>query len=271
MICNPSIMFALGYTVRITFCADGLQGHSPSSRLLEACVNLLLLLFSRQVVSELHDPWTAACQASLSPRDCSNSCPLSWWYHPTISSSVARFSPLSTNNARVGVKCHTLWVVRDCISDSSPSLNILPQYILDWELHEGSFQFSSVAQLCPTLWDPMDCSMPGSLSNASTRVYSNSCPLSQWCHPTISSCVVLFSSCLQSFPASGSFQMSHFFVSGGQSFGVSASASVLPMNIWDGFPLGWTGWISLQSKGLSRVFSNTTVQKHQFFSAQLSL
>ena len=103
------------------------------------------------------------------------------------------------------------------------------------------------------------------------RVYSNLCPLSQWYHPTTSFSVVHFSSCLQSFPASGSFQMSQFFVSGGQSIGVSASASVLPMNIQDWFPLGWTGWISLQSKGLSRVFSNTTIQKHQFFGTQLSL
>ena len=101
--------------------------------------------------------------------------------------------------------------------------------------------------------------------------YSNSCPLSWWCHPTISSSVIPFSSHLQSFPASGSFPMSQFFASGGQSIGVSASASVLPMNIQDWFPLGWTGWISLQSKELSRVFSNTTVQKHQFFGAQLSL
>ena len=102
-------------------------------------------------------------------------------------------------------------------------------------------------------------------------VYSNSCPLNRWCHPTISYSVVPFSSCLQSFPASGSFQMSQLFASGGQSIGVSASASVLPMNIQDLFPLGWTGWISLQSKGLSRIFSNSTVQKHQFFGAQLSL
>ena len=101
------------------------------------------------------------------------------------------------------------------------------------------------------------------------RVYSNSCPLSWWCRPTTSSSVVAFSSCPQSFPASGSFQMSQFFPSGGQSIGVSALASVLPMNIWDWFPLGWTGWIFLKSKGLSRVFSNTTVQKHQFLSAQL--
>ena len=103
------------------------------------------------------------------------------------------------------------------------------------------------------------------------RVYPNSYPLSQWCHPTISSSVIPFSSCLQSFPTSGSFQMSQLFSSGGQSIGVSSSISVLPMNTQDWSPLGWTGWISLQSKGLSRVFSNTTVQKHQFFSAQLSL
>ena len=91
-------------------------------------------------------------------------------------------------------------------------------------------------------------------------VYSNSCPLSQWCHPSISSSVIPFSSRLQFFLASGSFLMSQFFASGGQSTRVSASASVLPINIQDLFPLGWTGWISLQSKGLSRVFSNTTVQ-----------
>ena len=94
-------------------------------------------------------------------------------------------------------------------------------------------------------------------------VHPNSCPLSQWCHPTMSSSVILFSSCLESFPASGSFPMSQLFSSGGQSIGVSASTSVLPTNIQDWFPLGWTGWIFLQSKGLSRVFSNTTVQKHQ--------
>ena len=101
----------------------------------------------------------------------------------------------------------------------------------------------------------------------SPGVSSNSCPSSWWCHPTISSSVILFSSCLQSFTASGAFSMSLFFTSGE----VSASASVLPMNIQDWFPLGLTGWISLQSKGLSRVFSNTIVQKHQFFGAQPSL
>ena len=101
-------------------------------------------------------------------------------------------------------------------------------------------------------------------------VYSYSCPLSRWCHPTISASVVPFSSCPQSFPASGSFPMSQLFKSGGQSIGVWASTSVLPTNTQNWSHLGWTGWISLQSKGISRVFSNTTVQKHQFFGAQLS-
>ena len=103
------------------------------------------------------------------------------------------------------------------------------------------------------------------------RACSNSYPSSRWYHPTISSSVVPFSSCLQSFPASGSFPMSPFFVLGDQSMGASASASVLPMNIQDWFPLGWTGLISLQSKGPSRVFSNTTIQNHRFIGAQLSL
>ena len=112
---------------------------------------------------------------------------------------------------------------------------------------------------------------PGLPVHHQLRVYSNSSPLSQWCHPTISSSVIPFSSCLQCFPASGSFPVSQFFTSGGQSIGASTSTSVLPMNIQDWSPLAWTGWSSLQSKGLSRVFSNTAVQKHQFFSTQLSL
>ena len=113
------------------------------------------------------------------------------------------------------------------------------------------------------------CTMPP-YPSPTPRVYSNSCQLSRWCHSTISSSVVPFSSCLQFFPVSGSFQMSQLFSWSGQSIGVSALASILPMNTQDWSPLGWTGWISLQSKGLSRVFSNTTIQKHQFFSAQLS-
>ena len=101
-------------------------------------------------------------------------------------------------------------------------------------------------------------------------VHPNSCPLSRWCHPAISSSVIPFSPCPQSIPASESFSMSQLFAWHGQSIGVSALASVLPMNTQDWSPLGWTGWISLQSKELTRVFSNTTVQKHQFFGAQLS-
>ena len=133
----------------------------------------------------------------------------------------------------------------------------------------SSVQFISVAQSCPTLQthEPQHARPP--CPSSTPGVYPNPCPLSQWCHPTLSSSVVPFS-WLQSFPASGLFQMSQLFTSGGQSIGVSASTSVLPMNTQDWSPLGWTGWISLQSKGLSRVFSNTTVQKHQFFSAQLS-
>ena len=103
------------------------------------------------------------------------------------------------------------------------------------------------------------------------RLHPNPRPLSRWCHPTISSSVIPFSSCLQSFPASGAFQMNQFFTSSGQNIGVSALTSDLRMNTQDWFPLEWTGWISLQSNRLSRVFSNTTVQKHQFFGAQLSL
>ena len=131
----------------------------------------------------------------------------------------------------------------------------------------SSVQSLSCVQLFATPWTTAH---QASLSITSSGVYSNLCPLSWWCHPAVSSCRVPFSR-LQSFPASGSFPVSQLFTSDDISFGVSASASVLLMNIQGWFPLGWTGWISLQSKGLSRVFSNTTVQKHQFFSAQHSL
>ena len=135
-----------------------------------------------------------------------------------------------------------------------------------------SVQFSSVSQSCPTLWRPHELQHTRPPCPSPTPgVHPNPCPFSQWCHPTISSSVFPFSFCPQSFPASGSFPVSQLFVSGGQSIAVSASASVLPMNTKDWSPLRWTGWISLQSKGLWRVFSNTTVQKHQFFGTQLSL
>ena len=133
-------------------------------------------------------------------------------------------------------------------------------------------QFSSVQSLsCVRLWPHGLQHTRPPCPSPTPRVYSNSCLLSRWCHLTISSSVVPFSSCLQSFPASASFPVSQFFTSGGQSTGVSASASVLSVNIQDWYPLGWPSWISLQSKGLSRVFSNTIVQNYQFFGTQLSL
>ena len=124
--------------------------------------------------------------------------------------------------------------------------------------------YCSVAQSCPTLWPHGLQRTRLPCPSLSPRAYSNSCPLSQWCHATISSSVVPFPSCLQSFPASGYFPMIQVFTSGGQSIGASASASVLPMNIQSRFPLGLAGLISLLSKGLSRVFSSTTIQKHIF-------
>ena len=143
----------------------------------------------------------------------------------------------------------------------------------------SSVQFSSVTQSCLILCNPVDTRLP--CPSPSPGAYSNSCPSSWWCHPTISSPVVTFSSCLQPFPALGSFPrpwvfpnirvFSRFFTSGDQSIGASTSASVLPMNIQGWFSLVLTGLVSLQSQGLSRVFYNTTVQKHQFFGAQLSL
>ena len=135
-----------------------------------------------------------------------------------------------------------------------------------------SVQFSSVQLLSRVqlLWPQESQHARPPCPSPTPGVHSNSCPSSWWCHPVISSSVVPFSSCLQSLPASESFPMSQLFTWSGQSIGVSASASVLPTNTQDWSPLGWTGWISLQSKGLSRVFSNTTVQKHQFFCTQLS-
>ena len=130
----------------------------------------------------------------------------------------------------------------------------------------------SVTQSCPSLCNLMDCSTPGfPVHHQTPRACSNSRPSSQWCHPTISFSVIPFTSCLQSFPESRSFQMSQLFVSGGQRIEVSASASILPMNVQDWFPLGWTGLIFFQSEGLSTAFFYTTVQKHQFFGAHLSL
>ena len=139
-----------------------------------------------------------------------------------------------------------------------------------WALKVFSSAQFSHSVMSDSLWPHEPQHVRAPCPSPTAGIYPNPCLLSWWCHPTIPSSVVPFSSCPQSFPALGSFQMSQLFASGGQSIGVSASTSVLPMNTQDWSPLGWTGWISLQSKGLSRVFSNTTVQKHQFFGAHLS-
>jgi len=158
-------------------------------------------------------------------------------------------------------QCHPIRTV--------PSLG--STYFIGWVLN-GLVQFSSVhSVVSDSLWPHGLQHTRPPCSSPTPEVYSNSCPLNQWCHPAISSSVILLSSHPQSFPASRSFPMNQLFSSGGLRTGVSASTSVLPTNTQDWYPLGWTGWISLQSKGLSRVFSITTVQKHQFFCTQLSL
>ena len=141
---------------------------------------------------------------------------------------------------------------------------------MDVRLYFSTVQFSSVSQSCLTLRPHESQHARPPCPSPTPGVYPNSCPSSWWRPPAISSSVIPYSSCPQSLPASGSFPMSQLFAWSGQSIGISASASVLPMNTQDWSPLGWTGWVSLQSKGLSGVFSNTTVKKHQFFCAQLS-
>ena len=184
------------------------------------------------------------------------------------------FCPWDFPGKNTGVGCHFLLQGIFLTQGPNPSL-------LHWQADflplvlPGKPTFQSVQFSCSGIYDSLrphrlqrtrpSCPWP------TTGVYWISCPLSGWCHLTVSSSVVSFSSCPQSFPASGSFQMSQLFTSGGQNIGVSASTSVLPVKTQDWSPLGWTGWISLQSKRLSRVFSNTTVQKHPFFNAQLSL
>ena len=153
--------------------------------------------------------------------------------------------------------------------------NLMVELIFTWLLYQSSIYLHSVQFSHSVISDslrPHELQHTRSSCPSPTpEVYPNLSPLSQQFHPTISSSFILFSSCLQCFPTSGSFQMSQLLPSGGQSIGVSASTSVLPMNTQDWFPLEWTGWNSLQFKGLSRVFSNTSVQRHQFFCAQLSL
>ena len=181
--------------------------------------------------------------------------------------------PWNSPGKNTGVGCHFLLQVIFPTQGSNPDL--LHCRILYQQSYQGSPQFSSVQFSCSVMSNSLQPHEPQharpSCPSPTPRVHPNPCPLSRWCHATISSSVVPFSSCPQSFPASGSFQMSQLFASGGKSIWVSASTSVLPMNTQDWSPLGWTSWISLQSKGLSRIFSNTTAQKHQFFGTQLSL
>ena len=231
---------------------------------LSGCISTLLF-FSRLLVS--NSLWPHELQhtklpcPSLSPRVCSNPCPLSQWYCPTISSSAFPFAscPQSFPGSR-SFPVSLLFALSGQSIGASASASVLPMNL-----------FFSCSVTSNSLWlqGMQHISLP--CPSLSPRVCSNLCPSSQWCHPTISSSVILSSSCLQSFPESGFFLMSQLFASDGQSIGASVSASVLPMNIEGWFLLGLTGLISLLSKGLSRVLSNTSVQKHQFFSTQPSL
>ena len=202
------------------------------------------------------------------------------WLFATLC-TVARQAPLSMGFSkqeyRSGSPCPPPGDLPDLGTEpmSLMSLALAGEFFITsttWETHTHYISVQSSSSVVSNSLQPHElqhtrppCASP------TPRVYSNSSPLVQWCHPTISSSIIPFSSCLQSFPASGSFQMSQLFASSSQSIGVSAAASVLPMNSQDWSPLGWTGWISLQSKGLSRIFSNITVQNHQFFGVKLSL
>ena len=194
--------------------------------------------------------------------------PVAWCLYVNISIEWEQYSCKVAECTYVSIGRSYQTVAQSSCNSSQPNTKLSQEFIpvASYPLH--SVQFSSVTQSCPTFCDPMNHSTPGLpvyhqlLEFTQTHVHRVS--------DAISSSVFPFSSCLQSVPASGSFPVSHLFTWGGQSIGVSASASVLPMNTQDWSPSEWTGWMSLQSKGLSRVFSSTTVQKHQFFSAQLS-
>ena len=198
-----------------------------------------------------------------------------YWFGVSESCSVVSdslqphglYSPWNSPNQNIGVGSLSLLQGIFPTEGSYPGL-LHCRHML-YQLSHSSVQFShSATSYSLRPHEPQHARPP--CPSPTPGVHPNPCPSSQFCHPTISSSVIAFS-CPQYFPASGSFQMSQLFAWGGQSIGVSASTSVLPMNTQDWSPLGWTGWISLQSKGFSRVFSNTTVQKHQFFGAQLSL
>ena len=196
------------------------------------------------------------------------SCTVSWDNWPTFLERVAGWSWLKA--------CH------DIQGSDEKQRAIVENHLHKDDVEESIYVSVRVCVLCSSA--QFNCSVVSDslrphepqhvrspCPSPTPRVHPNPCPSSRWCHPAISSSVVPFSSCPQSFPASGSFQMSQLFASGGQRIVVSSSISVPSMNTQDWFPLGWTGWISLQSRGLSRVFSNTTVQNLQFFGTQLSL
>ena len=206
-------------------------------------------------------------------RSCRHCSPTVWW-SPTWGPCGMRSLRSDSGRLRSSGLWRRRWKFRwakiPCLSSwTREEMCCLPTEFLVFTLVLGWLLLFSLLAVSDSLW-PHELQHARLPCPSSPRVCSNSCPLSWWCHPTISSFVVPFS-CPQSFIASRSFPMTQLFESGGQRIGVSASPSVLPVNTQDWFPLGWTGWISLQSKGLSRVFSNTTVQKHQFFSAQPSL
>ena len=199
-----------------------------------------------------------------------------FFIHSSVDGHLDWFHVLATVNiAAIKIRVHI-----SC-KDIFPGVGLHDHMVLIFLVFQGTsyttfvgriyHPINSVAQSCPTLVNAMDCSMTGFPVYHQLPEFAQIHVHQLWYHPIISSSVIPFFSSLQSFPASGSFQMIQLFTSGGQSTGASASASVLPMNIQDWFPLGWTGWISLLSKGLSRVFSSTAVQKHQFFNIQLSL
>ena len=214
-------------------------------------------------------PWTVARQAPLSTEFSTQGC----WSRlpfPTLGDlpdpGVEPMPLVSLALAGRFVSLFLTLSVGFCAFDEWPPFPVLLEFCREVE---PSVQFShSVVSNSLRPHESQHARSP--CPSQTPWVYSNPCPWRRWCHPALSSSVVTFSSCPQSLSASGSFPMSQLFTWGGQSIGVSASASVLPMNTQDWSPLEWTGWISLQSKGLSRVFSNTTVQKHQFFGAQLS-
>ena len=206
--------------------------------------------------------------ASPAPRVYLNSCPLSRWCHPTISSAVVPFSSRLQSFPASGSAFNNLFENNEPLSNDHKTKSLTKSQIKIKQRHDSDQISHSVVSY--SLWPHESQHARPPCPSPSPGVHWDSCPSSQWCHPTISSSGIPFSSCPQSLPASESFPMSQLFAWGSQSIVVPALASFLPKKSQGWSPSEWTGWMSLQSKGLSRVFSNTTVQKHQFFSTQSS-